>query len=60
MIVKIGMDVFDSSEQPIMLVLNKKDKENISNMLPEATKYCAFPAEGFSEDEIKIFMEIEE
>lgn len=38
-----------------MLILDDKDKANISLMQPDATKYCSFPA---SEDEktIKEFM----
>jgi len=55
--VKIDDKVFDSEEQPIMVVLDDKDKENISNMLPEATKYCSFPSD-MKLDEIKNFMRL--
>jgi len=41
--VKIGDMVFDPKDCPIMLILTPKDKENVANMLPEATKLCAYP-----------------
>lgn len=41
--VKIGNCFYDSSKEPIMLILDNLDKENISNMHPEATKFCSFP-----------------
>ena len=53
--VKIGDQIYDSKNEPILLILDKQDKENISNMLPEATKYCSFPDEKNIE-EIKNFM----
>jgi len=57
--VKIGLKIFDSCVEPIVLVLSDEDKVNIANMLPECHKYCSYPDEGFSEDEIRAFMEIE-
>jgi len=53
--VKVGNKVFDSNEQPIMIILSKKDKELIAKMAPWASKYCSFP-EGYSEEEIKKWM----
>jgi hypothetical protein len=41
--VKVGDKIYDSESEPIMVILSESDKENISNMLPEATKYCSFP-----------------
>lgn len=55
MIVKVGDKLYDSNEQPIMLILSKKDKELIMNMAPWATKYCSFP-EGSTEEDIKKWM----
>ncbi len=55
--VKVGDMVFDAANNLIMVILGPKDKENISNMAPEATKYCCAP-EGTSEKEMKRFMEI--
>lgn len=42
--VKVGDHVYDSDNEPVMVILSVKDKENIANMLPNATKYCAHPA----------------
>jgi hypothetical protein len=58
--VKVGGIIFDSETQPIMIVLSPKDKENIANMLPECTKYCSYPDDGFEYDEetIKKFMDV--
>lgn len=52
--VKIGDKIFYSTEQPIMIILNSKEKELISNM-GDQTKFCSFPR-NFSEEEIKDFM----
>ena len=41
--VKIGDTIYDSSKEPIMLILSNKDKENISNMHEDATKFISFP-----------------
>jgi hypothetical protein len=56
--VKIGDQVFDSNEQPILLVLSDQDKENIANMDPEVHKFCSFP-EDSDESEIREFMKVE-
>ena len=58
--VKIGYKIYDSTEQPIMLILSDSDKENIKNMLPDAEKFCTFPDdEEYTEGMIKKFMKIE-
>ncbi len=41
--VKVGDKVYDSNEEPILLVMSVDDKVNIMNMPKEATKYCSFP-----------------
>lgn len=41
-----GGMVFDCSEQPIGIVLEGKDRENLANMHPDATVYCEFVATG--------------
>jgi len=53
--VKIGNRIYSSADQPIMVILTEKDKENIANMLPEATMYCGYP-EGMPAEEIERFM----
>lgn len=56
--VKIGNTTYDSTKQPIMIILSDSDKENIKNMLPHCTKYCSFP-DGKPQDEVRHFMEID-
>lgn len=53
--VKVNGHVFDSTEEPIVIVLSKEDKRNIANMLPQCHKYCSYP-DGHDEQEIKKFM----
>jgi len=53
--IKIGDKIYDAKDEPIMVILEGNDKENIKKMHPMATKYCSFPEE-FSSDQIKEFM----
>jgi hypothetical protein len=53
--VKIGDTWIDANDEPIMVVLNGKDKENIKNMLPYTFHYCGYP-EGMNSDEILRWM----
>lgn len=53
------VELWDGELQPIMIILTERDKKNIANMLPEATKYCVYP-EGWSQSEIDEFMEVED
>lgn len=55
--IKVGNNVYDANEQPIMVILEKTDKENIANMHPDCTKYCSFP-ENMSEKDVEEFMKI--
>lgn len=57
--VKIGDMVYDGEEEPVMVILTEQDKENIKNMLPEATKYCMFPSDIWSVEEINRWMDEE-
>lgn len=41
--VKVGNKVYDPNVEPVMIILTEQDKINISNMAPEATKYCVYP-----------------
>lgn len=54
--VKIGDTIYDAKDQPIMLILNSKDKENIKNMHEEATMFCEYP-NGSDKEEILKLME---
>lgn len=54
--VKVGDKVFDYREQPIMIILTDQDKENIANMPPDAYRYCLYPTEHCTEEEILEWM----
>ena len=54
--VKIGNKIYDSEIEPIMIILNNKDKENIKAMSSEATKYASFP-KGYDLSFINKFMD---
>lgn len=41
--VKVGNKVYDSNNEPIMIILNNGEKQQIANMHPDATKYCQYP-----------------
>jgi len=56
--VKIGDKIYDSEDEPVMVILPEADKKNIGNMHFQATKYCAFPDDSDVE-EIKEFMKTE-
>ena len=56
--VKVGDQVYDSNDQPILLILNDHEKSMISNMLPQCYKYCACPS-GTPVAEIERFMGID-
>jgi len=56
--VKIDETIYDSAQQPILLILTDQDKLNITNMSPEATKYCVYPKD-LSPDSIKEWMKDE-
>jgi hypothetical protein len=53
--VKVGNIFYNSSVEPVMIILSNQDKENIKNMSPESTKYCAFP-DTLNEENIKKWM----
>lgn len=55
--VKIGDQVYDANDTPIMLILDDVDKRNINNMSKEAKKFCAHPDDVRPKD-IQQFMEI--
>ncbi len=51
MIVKTADKTFDSTKEPVMIILNDKDKVNINNMTSGATVYGCFP-KGTTNEEI--------
>jgi len=59
MIVKIDDAYYNSTEQPILLILSKEEKSHIANMSKDNKKYCSFPDES-NIDKIKEFMDMPE
>jgi len=59
MIVKIDSTYYNSTEQPILLILSESEKEHITNMSNDNKKYCSFPDES-NIDRIKEFMNVPE
>ena len=57
MLVKIGDRIFDSNEEPIMLVLDDKEKEWIGNMR-SAKRYCSYPEDYGAERALKFMEEL--
>ena len=56
--VKIGNRIFDSNNEPIMIILGEQDRNNIKNMHENATKYCCYPS-NLEAETIENFMEID-
>lgn len=54
--VKIGKKIYDSNDEPIMIILGNDDKYNIEQMLEECSKYCSYP-DNMSEEDANNFME---
>lgn len=40
---KIGDTIYDGEEQPVMVILTPTEREQITAMGPEATRYCTYP-----------------
>lgn len=55
--VKIGDTIYDANQQPIMLIFDDSDKNNIANMHPDKYKYAAFP-DKMDIEEVKEFMKL--
>lgn len=53
--VKIGDKIYDSKNEPIMIILTSYNKFDISNMTDDTEKYCEFP-DTMSEEDAKEFM----
>jgi len=45
MIVKIGSTYYNSTEEPILLILSKEEKSHIANMEENKNKYLSFPSD---------------
>ena len=58
MLVKVGKNFFDSHDIPVMVILTDEEKELIANMAPQAGKFCSYPDNGYTPEEIKEFMKL--
>jgi hypothetical protein len=58
MIVKIGNTYYDSTKEPILLILADQEKGHIS-MMGTQKRYCSFP-ENVSETSAREFMKVPE
>lgn len=54
--IKVGDKIYDGEDEPIMVILDDYDKDNIRRMKKNATKYCAFP-DHMSIDDIEVWMD---
>jgi len=57
---KIGKNIYNTENEPIMLIFRDNDAKegfikNIQNMDPDALRFCEYP-EGITNDEIMKFM----
>lgn len=58
--VKIGNTIYDTNDQPIMVILAEEDKKNISQMNEGYSKYCGYPESGYTVEEIEEFMKTDD
>jgi len=56
--IKVGNTIYDSSLNMVMVILSDADKQNIANMDPDATMYCAYP-DGSDRNLVNEFMKDE-
>ena len=57
--IKIGDQIFDSNDQPIMVIMESAEKELIGKMSKDNNKFCSYPKD-MNESKIKEFMKIDE
>ncbi len=53
--VKVGDQVFDGQNQPVMVILSERDRENIRNMHPDSNAYASAP-EDYGEEKLREWM----
>jgi len=52
--VKVGDTIHDGAKEPVMVILSKADKFNISHMDVKAKMYAAFPGDSKMTDKEKL------
>lgn len=50
--VKVGNKIYDSNDEPIMIILDDQDKENIAKMHKDKKKFISYPSK-MKVDEIR-------
>ena len=55
--VKIGNKIYNSEEEPIMLILSDEDKKLIGKMRAVDNKFCSYPYE-LGQELVKKFMKV--
>jgi len=53
--VKVGDKIYDGKKEPVMVILDEEDKDNMRYMPPEESKYCEYP-DSYSKEFIKKWM----
>ena len=53
--IKVRDETYDGEDEPVMVILTNKDKENIANMDKGCTKYCMYP-DNMNEEEVLEWM----
>lgn len=56
--VKVGNKIYDSNEEPIMIILDDTDKENISKMHKDKYKFISYPSD-MKVDDVKSWIKTE-
>lgn len=54
--VKVGDKIYSGEGEPIMVILEDKDKENIKNMAQDCTSYAVFPDNFGAPEEMREWM----
>ncbi len=55
---KVGHQIFDSVDRPLMVILSEEEKQDIAAMVPSDFRYCVYP-DDVPKSKVKEFMECE-
>lgn len=56
--VKIGDRVYNSDDEPIMVILNGTEKWFVDTLDPDDNRFIVYPSDSLSEEEVEEFMKI--
>ena len=54
--VKIKNKVYDGKKEPVMIIVSGAERKQIASMDPRCSRYCQFPEDKCTIDEIKKWM----